>query len=89
MTVEIENGTGTVLAHMLAGHSGIDPDEVQPLMRKGAITGLVEEGAREDRGRYRLTFRHGGRRLQLICDEDGHVLQHGRAVLVGRTRVLP
>ncbi|WP_349362898.1 MAG: DUF6522 family protein [Roseitalea porphyridii] len=89
MTVEIEQGTVTVSADMLAGPLGIEPDEVQPLMRKGAITGLVEEGVGEDGGRYRLTFRHGGRRLQLICDEDGHVLQRSRTVLVGRTSVLP
>jgi len=89
MTVEIEQGTVTVSADMLAGPFGIEPQEVQPLMRAGAITGLVEEGVGEDGGRYRLTFRHGGRRLQLICDEDGHVLQRSRTVLGGRTRVLP
>jgi len=89
MTVEIEQGTVTVSADILAGPFGIEPQEVQPLMRAGAITGLAEEGAGEDEGRFRLTFRHGGRRLQLICDEDGHVLQRSRTVLVGRTRVLP
>lgn len=89
MTVEIEQGTVTVSADMLAGPFGIEPDEVHPLMREGAITGLVEKGAGEDRGRYRLTFRHGGRRLQLICDEDGHVLQRSRTVIVDQTSVLP
>lgn len=89
MTVEIEQGTVTVSADMLAGPFGIEPDEVHPLMRAGEITGLVEEGAGADEGRYRLTFCHAGRRLQFICDEDGHVLQRRRTALICRTRVLP
>lgn len=89
MIVEIDRDTVTVQAEMLARQFGIDPAQVHPLMRAGEMTGLVETGAGEDEGHYRLTFRHAGRQVQLTCDMAGHIVNASRTVLAGRTRVLP
>lgn len=89
MIVEIDDGDVTVSADIFAGHFGIDPKDVQPLMRAGEITGRVEKGAGEDEGRYRLTFWHAGRQVRLTCDAAGRVINTSRTILAGRTRVLP
>ncbi len=40
---------------------GLEPFQVQRLMREGKLTSRFERGVDEDDGRYRLTFFHGGR----------------------------
>lgn len=87
MILEIDNGNITVSADTLAGHFGIAPEKLHPLMRAGKITGLVEKGAGKDHGRYRLTFRYAGRRVRMICDKAGQVLHVTRTILEGRSRV--
>jgi hypothetical protein len=56
----------------------LEPDAVQDLMRRGAITSVFERGEGEDEGRFRLTFTHGARRVRLIVDAVGEVLQRSR-----------
>jgi Family of unknown function (DUF6522) len=62
----------------LGGLLGIPPDAVQRMMREGSITTRFERGVDEDWGRYRLTFFSRERRVQLIVDEAGQVLQRSR-----------
>lgn len=89
MILEIDDGDVTVSADIVAGHFGLDPKDVQRLMRAGEITGRVEKGTGEDDGRYRLTLRHAGRQVRLTCDAAGRIINTSRTVLAGRTRVLP
>jgi hypothetical protein len=51
---------------------------VPELLRNGAITSRCERGIGEDEGRFRLTFFHAGRRLRLVVDADGRILQRSR-----------
>lgn len=44
-------------------------------MREGAITSSCERGIVDDAGRYRLIFFYKSRRLRLIIDEAGRVIQ--------------
>jgi hypothetical protein len=55
-------------------------EEVRTAMRTGAITSRFERGEGVDAGRFRLTFYHGPRRVQLTLDAEGRVLQQSRVV---------
>ena len=44
------------------------------LMDDRKITVLCERGTGEDAGRWRASFYHDGRRLRLVVDARGHVL---------------
>ena len=66
-SIEIE---GAVVAQAL----GLDVAVFKQLMTDRKITMLCERGTGEDRGCYRATFYHGSRRVQLVVDQDGHVL---------------
>lgn len=78
-------GTGTVLrlddgavgveASLIAADLGLDPSQVLESMRAGQLTALCERGVAEDAGRYRLSFRRGNRRLRMIIDEQGRILE--------------
>lgn len=58
---------------------GLEPEAVRAMMQSGEITSRFERGEGEDAGRFRLTFFHGQRRVTLIVDADGTVLQRSRA----------
>jgi hypothetical protein len=49
--------------------------DVRAQMLSGAITTRFERGEGEDAGRFRLTFQHGPRRVQLIVNAEGSVLR--------------
>ena len=85
--LEFEENAISVDATLIAQGLGIEPSAVQPRMREGKITGFCEQGADQDTGRYRLTFFHGSRRLRLIVDREGRVLQ--RTLLDFGDRPLP
>lgn len=53
----------------------LEAARVPILMREGKIVARCDRGEAEDSGRYRLTFLHGDRRLHLIVDERGHVIE--------------
>ncbi len=74
-TVVCEGGEFSVDADIVAQGLGIDPADVLAAMRQGRITSLCERGVEEDAGRSRLTFFHGTRRLRLVIDEDGKILE--------------
>jgi hypothetical protein len=65
----------------------LEPSEVQSLMREGAITSSCERGIEDDAGRYRLIFFYKSRRLRLISDEAGRVIQ--RSTIEFGNRPLP
>ena len=73
--VEIQDGVIQVDASIVGQSLGLEPLQVQNLMREGKLTSSCERGVDEDAGRYRLTFFHEGRRLRLITDNDGRIIR--------------
>ena len=69
------DGTFEVDAAVLARELGVDASHVPGLLRAGQITSFCERGVDNDRGRFRLTFFHKGKRLRLVLDELGRVLR--------------
>jgi hypothetical protein len=76
--IEIQDGTIQVDASVLGEGLGVEPSHVPELLRRGAITSRCERGIGEDEGRFRLTFFHDGRRLRLVVDAAGRILQRSR-----------
>ncbi|MEE1609890.1 DUF6522 family protein [Microvirga sp. CF3016] len=73
--IMIGDGTIQIDASILAQGLGLGPLEVLDLLRCGDITSRCERGIGEDEGRFRLTFFHAQRRLRVIVDGTGRVLQ--------------
>lgn len=73
-TVVFENGEFSVDGAMLAEGLGIHPTQLLTRMRQRKITSICERGVDEDAGRYRLTFFYSRRRLRLIVDEAGTII---------------
>ena len=73
--IEFEDGGIQVDATIVAEGLKIDPSLVQTRMREGKITTLCERGIDDDEGRHRLTFFWESRRLRLLIDEEGNILQ--------------
>lgn len=71
----IEFEEGGIQATIVAEGLKIDPSLVQARMREGKITTLCERGIDDDAGRHRLTFFSESRRLRLLVDEEGNILQ--------------
>jgi Family of unknown function (DUF6522) len=69
-----------IAAADLAALLDLPAREVQALMRQGRITSRFERGEGADAGRFRVTFFHGPRRVQLTVDGEGQVLQRSRVV---------
>lgn len=84
---EIGDGAIQVDATVVGQGLGLEPLEVQSLMREGAITSFCERGIEDDAGRYRLIFFYKSRRLRLIIDEAGRVIQ--RSTVEFGNRPLP
>jgi hypothetical protein len=82
--VEIEQGAVRIDAAIIAAGFAIEPALVQPLMHEGKITGLCEHGVDRDAGNFRLTFFHGRRRLRLVVDAAGNVIERSVANVRGR-----
>ena len=74
--IEIQNGALEIDASVVAQGLGLEPPVVRTLMREGKITSLCERGIEEDAGRYRLTFFYTSRRLRILVDETGNIIQH-------------
>ena len=73
--VEFDNGVVQVDAAVIAEGLGIAVPLLRRQMRAGKITSLFERGIDADDGRYRLTFLSEHRRLRLVVDERGAILQ--------------
>ena len=73
--VEFDGDSFSIDAALIAESLGIELTVVRTLMREARITSRCERGIEQDAGRYRLTFFHGERRLRLIVDEAGEVVE--------------
>lgn len=69
------DGAFQVDATLLGQELGLAPAAVPALMREGKITSRCERGNGPDAGRHRLTFFHQNRRLRLVIDATGQILQ--------------
>lgn len=87
VSVSFDEDAIEIDATIIAEGMGLRPQDVLEHLRSGAITTRCEKGVDEDDGRYRLTFLSRSRRLQLIVDESGKLLQRG--VIDFGTRPLP
>jgi len=85
--IEIKDDTIQVDASVLGEGLGLEASQVPELLRSGAITSRCERGTGKDEGRFRLTFFHAGRRLRLVVDAGGRILQ--RSSIDFRDRPLP
>lgn len=74
-TIAFKDGAIEIDASIVGAGLGVPPQEVLGLLRSHDITSLCEHGIDEDAGRYRLTFFHKNRRLRLIVDDSGGVVQ--------------
>ncbi|HYL17651.1 MAG TPA: DUF6522 family protein [Burkholderiales bacterium] len=74
----------SVDATLIAGPLQTTPQRVLALIRAGLLTTRCERGVDEDVGRFRLSFRLGARRLQLLVDSGGNVL--GQSVVTVKSR---
>lgn len=82
--IEWDSDTVSVDATLIAGPLQTTPELVLALIRAGRITTRCERGVDEDAGRFRLSFRRGTRRLQLLVDSGGNVL--GQSVVTLKSR---
>jgi len=83
LTIAREDGAFVVDARLLAEAFGLRVDQIQPLMREGAIISRCEAGTGADAGCWRLTFLHGERGCRFIIDDAGAILK--RATFLVRT----
>src|SRR5262245_33432949 len=74
-TVVCEGGEFSVDAAIIGEGLGLDTAAVLTAMRQREITSLFERGIDDDAGRNRLTFFYGQRRLRLVIDEGGAILE--------------
>lgn len=73
--IEVTGSGITVDASLIADGLKLTPAAVQAGMREGRITSRCEHGIGDDAGRHRLTFFHGSRRLRLVVDDAGAIIQ--------------
>jgi hypothetical protein len=79
MTDVARDGEGFVVpAPLLARAFGMTEDDVAAAIRAGRMTSVCETGQDEDSGRWRLTFRHGGRACRFTVDATGRILKTAR-----------
>lgn len=76
------HGDGTVRddaievdAALLASAFDLTPDQVMRELRQGVITSRSEHGVDADAGRRRLTFFRGRKRVRIVLDAGGAILQ--------------
>ncbi|KWV46521.1 hypothetical protein AS156_01670 [Bradyrhizobium macuxiense] len=74
-TIAFADGAFEVDAAIVAEGLGIAVPLLQAGMRAGRITTLSERGIDADQGRHRLTFFSESRRLRLVIDEHGTIIQ--------------
>lgn len=85
MRLEASDDGMTINAADLARLLELPEADVKRMMRAGTITSRFERGEGEDAGRFRLTFFEGDRRIRLIVDGSGEVLQTSRSRIVPPT----
>ncbi|MGH7914356.1 MAG: DUF6522 family protein, partial [Candidatus Binataceae bacterium] len=81
---ELAHGTVSLDAAVIARGLGLEPDQVLEQLRTGRLAARCEQGIGEDAGRFRLTFLQENRRLWLILDQAGRILE--RSIVGQRIR---
>ena len=74
-TIAFADGAFEVDASVVADGLGLALPDLKAGMRAGKITTLAERGTDADTGRHRLTFFSERRRLRLVIDERGTIVQ--------------
>lgn len=69
--ISVHKGEVTVDAAFLAPKFGLTAESFQAEMRRGLVSGIVEEGRDDDAGRTRVTFRYGDLIWRAILERDG------------------
>ena len=72
--IELDEGSFSIDAALVAEGLGIEVAAVQPMMREGKITSLCERGVGRDSGRHRVTFFHGPHWFSLMIGSGGQVI---------------
>lgn len=62
-------------ATLIGAAFDLTPDQVMHELRQGIITSRSEHGVDADAGRRRLTFFRGRKRVRIVLDADGAILQ--------------
>ena len=73
--IEMADGEVTIDAALIASDLELDLATVLEEMRSGRLTSRWERGIDNDAGSYRVTFFHRNRRLCLLVDANGQVLE--------------
>ncbi|HZX81096.1 MAG TPA: DUF6522 family protein [Lysobacter sp.] len=75
MSTPAADGGVEIDARLIAPRLGLGLDDFRRLMAERRISVLCERGTGEDEGRVRATFYHGARRVRLVVDREGRLLQ--------------
>lgn len=73
--IELAGDAVNVEAEAIAADLGLSPEGVLDALRDKRLTAVCEQGLEQDAGRWRLTFYHATRRLRLVIDHTGRVLE--------------
>jgi hypothetical protein len=73
--IEFENGAVQIDAAIVAEGLGLTLSRLREEMRAGRITSVAERGIDADHGRHRLSFFSEHRRLRIVVDETGAIIQ--------------
>jgi hypothetical protein len=71
----IQDSPIEVDATLIAAAFDLTPDQVMHELRQGIITSRSEHGVETDAGRRRLTFFRGRKRVRIVLDANGAILQ--------------
>ena len=80
-SIQLAEGAVNIEASLIATDLGLAAAQVLESMRSGRLTATCERGMEGDAGKFRLTFFHGNRRLRLVIDADGQILERSAARL--------
>lgn len=61
---------------LVAQGLGLEVADFRELMTRRKVGVLCERGTGEDAGLYRASFYHDGRRVRLVVDAEGRVVDH-------------
>jgi hypothetical protein len=73
--IAFENGAVQIDAAIVAEGLGLTLSLLREEMRAGRITSVAERGIDADHGRHRLSFFSEHRRLRIVVDETGAIIQ--------------
>lgn len=63
-------------AEIVARGLGLEVEAFRKLMERHKVSVLCERGTGEDEGLYRASFYHEGRRVRLVVDTAGQLVDH-------------